>query len=91
MANHTIDCEFCGQDRRLIAGYCCEEYEKQEKSKEAAIKARDDENARYLKKFGLDPRMNSIGYFTVLDADDVVDAFKRLEAKHARRLKRMSP
>lgn len=28
MANHTIDCEFCGKDQRIYSSSCCEESKK---------------------------------------------------------------
>lgn len=85
MGNHTIDCEFCGQDQRLIAGYCCAEYEAQQRKKDAEYKARVDADSEYLARFGLTTQMNAIGHCTKLDADDVVAFLKGLEQRLKKR------
>lgn len=81
MGNHSIDCEFCGRDRRLVGPNCCDARTAHDAAFQAKIKSRDDANAEYLKRFGLEPRMDALGNFTKLDASDVVNVLRHLEEK----------
>jgi hypothetical protein len=91
LGNHTIDCEFCGRDRRLIAGYCCAEYQAQEEKRESEYRARVDADTEYLARFGLETQSNALGYRTKLDADDVVAFLKGLESRLRKRGMRAIP
>ncbi len=59
MANHTHDCEFCGQDQRMCntnpgSNYCCERQEAKEKAEEEA-RIKKDKRLFHLKSiFGLE-------------------------------------
>ncbi len=81
MGNHSIDCEFCGKDQRLVGPRCCAEKIAADDAVEAEIRARCDSDTQYLARFGLEPRLNSLGHATQLDARDVVAVFRHLEAK----------
>ncbi len=52
MANHCIDCEFCGEDQRLTGNYgsCCAKAREIEKAKE--LKRQQD--FALIKSFGID-------------------------------------
>lgn len=80
MGNHTVDCEFCGQDQRLFGEDCCEQYTKFQETKERAQRARETEQQAYLARFGLKPHGNSLGNYTLLHVDDVIAALKLLES-----------
>jgi hypothetical protein len=50
MANHTHDCEFCGEDRRSISNCCRQQIDKQNKDEEDDKKyrqAQSDLKAKY--------------------------------------------
>lgn len=81
MGNHTIDCEFCGKDRRTVGLNCCTERVEHDAREKSRAKAKADADEAYLRRIGLRPHMDSLGGFTRLYASDVVEALKKLERK----------
>lgn len=80
MGNHTIDCEFCGEDRRIAGPDCCEKQRTKRQTEHLDRMHAAELDAKYLKQFGLEPGMDALGYFTKLDAKDVVGVIKRIKA-----------
>ena len=79
MANHTIDCEFCGQDRRVVGPDCCEQRKEQQRKEHFDRLHTAQMNTAYLGKFGIPTHSDALGYDTKVCADDVVKALKKLE------------
>lgn len=80
MGNHTIDCEFCGEDMRMVGPNCCSK-QTEKRNKEHMDRMHAAElDARYLKQFGLNPHSDSLGYPTRLDARDVAGVIKKIKA-----------
>lgn len=80
MGNHTIDCEFCGEDMRLSGPSCCSK-QVEKRNKEHLDRMHAVElDARYLKQFGLEPGPDALGYLTKLDVKDVVGVIKKIKA-----------
>jgi hypothetical protein len=52
LGNHTIDCEFCGQDRRAVGTPCCEEYKKHEEKRLEENRLENERFDTYLKRYG---------------------------------------
>jgi hypothetical protein len=81
MGNHCIDCEFCGQDRRLIGGDCCDEAKAAREKKEADAKAKYEAEEKYLATFGLDVNDSHGLWVGKVYAEDVVKVLKKFEGK----------
>ena len=72
MANHCIDCDFCGKDQRSYGYSCCQEsidnHYKKERQKEE-----DEKNIEALfKKYGISypSRSNFISFIKILESMD---------------------
>lgn len=80
MANHTIDCEFCGADMRSVGPNCCSK-QVDLRNKEHLDRMHAAElDAKFLKPYGLEPGPDALGYFTRLDAKDVVGVIRKIKA-----------
>lgn len=53
MANHTIDCPYCGEDQRLISN-CCKEYAEAERRRKADWRRRIEDADAFFKRVGFD-------------------------------------
>ena len=73
MGNHCIDCEFCGQDRRLFGTYCCETSKNEEERKNAERQAKRQVEVEFLARFGLSV------YDGRVYASDVVALLQKVE------------
>jgi hypothetical protein len=73
MGNHSIDCEFCGQDRRIVGSNCCAEYVAEEKRKQEERDRKEKEDTDFLNLYGFDG-----GYYHTLYKSDVVEMLKTL-------------
>ena len=59
MSNHSIDCEFCGRDQRLVYdGPCCEAYVESQKKKHKEIEASCKRAEAHVKSYGIDWRVD---------------------------------
>lgn len=77
MGNHTIDCEFCGKDQRLVGSRCCPQYVEAEELRRAPYRAQVQADADYLKQFGLSPGLDTLDYPTILRASDVARVLRQ--------------
>lgn len=80
MGNHCIDCEFCGQDRRVVGSNCCPERTKHDKEQADKQGAKEKANREVLAFHGLKPAWDGKLY-----ADDVVAWLKKHEGKVLKR------
>jgi hypothetical protein len=80
VGNHCIDCEFCGQDQRLVGPECCEQQREKRREEEFDRLHAVEIDAAYLKPYGLIPHTDALGYRTKLDAKDVVGVLKKIRA-----------
>ena len=72
MANHTHDCEYCGQDRRLISR-CCDESVADEKEKSRVAQERTELNKEICNTYNLKYFIDSNGRFHIYeDALDLI-------------------
>lgn len=60
MANHCIDCKYCGRDRRLT-DYCCEKAIEEDRKREEEHKNTIKRQMNLFKKYGIDSSADSYG------------------------------
>lgn len=80
MGNHTIDCEFCGQDQRVTGEYCCEAYRAKKIREREEFDREDQKVDAFLKKYGFSS--SGLGYFQKVNIRDAL--LRLIETKDLR-------
>lgn len=85
MGNHSIDCEFCGEDRRL-KDPCCVAYAQHEKAVEEERKAKRERLRREILAIDPDANIDSGYYSDSMRLEDVLKLVRRVVERLKERL-----